>query len=460
MSDEQSPDEDQGDATSVGSAPDAGRPGSDAPSPGMPEELIFPEPWAAPVTPTPPPPAASSGPPTQPAGPPIGWPQPAAASTWSASAPPTPPPRSPAKPRGARNALLAAVAGGLAGALVASGVFIATKDDGKTTTVVRSAPVARNTSVIAKPQDIEGILAKVLPGVVSIQVGTTDSGPLGGRLQTTGAGSGFVISSDGVVVTNFHVIEQADHIDVTFQDGTKKTAKVLGKSSGNDLAVLKVDGSNLPTVELGDSNKLQVGDDVIAIGNALALDGGPTVTKGIISALHRQIAEQANVAIDDLIQTDAAINRGNSGGPLVNSAGEVVGINTAIADPSVAQNIGFAISISHAEPVIDQLRQGKEVKQAFLGVHVVTDTPAIANELDLKVQTGAVVRSVQSGTPADDAGIRESDVIVKIDGKVVKTAEDVQATVRSKRPKDTIEIELNRDGKTVTVKATLSELAS
>ena len=159
-----------------------------------------------------------------------------------------------------------------------------------------------------------------------------------------------MISSDGVIVTNNHVVEDAGgQIEVAFTDGTSKSAKVLGRSVENDLAVLKVDATGLPVAKLGSSDKLQVGDEVIAIGNALALEGGLSVTRGIISAKDRTVPEESGATLYGVLQTDAAINPGNSGGPLVNSNGEVVGINTAIADPQEAQNVGFAISIDAAK---------------------------------------------------------------------------------------------------------------
>ncbi|HEX2737594.1 MAG TPA: trypsin-like peptidase domain-containing protein [Acidimicrobiia bacterium] len=355
--------------------------------------------------------------------------------------------------RGGKSTFLAALVGGVVGALVASGVFLVTKDDKTTTkTITRTVVAGKNSSVVAPPTDIQGILAKVEPGIVSIQIGTKTG--LGSTVQETAAGSGFVITADGYVVTNFHVVDGADRVQATFSDGTKKTAQIVGTSRSNDLAVIKVDGTDLPTVALGDANKLQVGDDVIAIGNALALDGGPTVTKGIVSALHRQADEGNGVVITDLVQTDAAINPGNSGGPLVNSAGEVVGINTLTSDPTQAQNIDFAIPISHAKPIIEGLRQAKP--QAFLGVATITVTSPIAREQGLNVDHGALVRNVTSGSPADDAGVQEGDVITAIDGSDMKTSEDVQSAVRAHKPGDSVKLEIDRNGSKVNLKVKLA----
>ena len=222
--------------------------------------------------------------------------------------------------------------------------------------------VQSNSSVITKPQDIQSILSKVEPATVAVQV---DGGVnLGG-----GAGTGFIISEDGVVVTNNHVIDGAKKgITVTLGDGRTLTANLLGRDPLEDLAVLKVDATGLPTAKLGSSKKMVVGDDVVAIGNALALQGGLSVTRGIISGLDRNIDTELNFELQGIIQTDAAINRGNSGGPLVNAKGEVIGINTAIANPASATNVGFAIAIDRAKPIIEHLIKGKDRKIPFVGI--------------------------------------------------------------------------------------------
>ena len=257
----------------------------------------------------------------------------------------------------------------------------------------------------------------------------------GDRSEGGGAGTGFVISADGVIVTNNHVIEGAGgDIEVTFTDGTSERAEVLGTSADNDLAVLKVNATGLPFAELGDSEALQVGDEVIAIGNALALEGGLSVTRGIISAKERTVPEQNGARLYSVLQTDAAINPGNSGGPLVNSEGEVVGINTAIADPQEAQNVGFAISIDSAKSVIEDLRQGKEVKTAFLGVETEEVTPAVANQLDLETDSGVVIVNVTSDSAADDAGLEDEDVIIAVGGTEVTSPDQLAAADPEVRP--------------------------
>ena len=199
------------------------------------------------------------------------------------------------------------------------------------------------------------------------------------------------------------MVEGAKNIQAVFSDGTTRDAKVLGNNASSDLAVVKVDATGLPTIELGDSDEVQVGDDVVAIGNALALQGGLSVTRGIISGLHREVGTNTGGALEDVIQTDAAINPGNSGGPLVDAQGRVIGINTAIADPGSAQNVGFAIPISNAKAIIELLREGKQ--PAYLGVSTLDIDQAKADGHTVSVDAGAYVQTVSPGTPAAKAGI-------------------------------------------------------
>jgi S1-C subfamily serine protease len=253
--------------------------------------------------------------------------------------------------------LFAATAGGLVGALVASGTLLLRDDSDGTTATRQTSPVQSTSTPAAQGAqgDIAAILAKDVPAVVAV---TTDGGPGLGRSSGGGAATGFVIDPAGIIVTNDHVVDSARSISVTTSDNQRFAARVLGEDPSSDLAVLKVDGTSPAAIELGDSNQVQVGDDVVAIGNALDLDGGLSATRGIVSGLHREIPTQ-NGRLTGLIQTDAAINPGNSGGPLVDAQGRVIGINTAIANPSTAQNVGFVIPISQAKPIIDRLRGGQ-----------------------------------------------------------------------------------------------------
>jgi serine protease Do len=279
---------------------------------------------------------------------------------------PNPPTPTPVSPPGrvrqqtgpVRRMLLAATAGGLVGAAVASGALVLRDDSGGSTATQRPAQQVQTngsaSSASSAAGGIAGILAKDVPAVVAI---TTDGGPgLGGN--GGGAATGFVIDPNGIIVTNDHVVDSARSVSVTTSDNRKLSARVLGEDASSDLAVVKVDATGLPAIELGDSNQVQVGDDVVAIGNALDLDGGLSATRGIVSGLHRDIPTD-NGRLSGLIQTDAAINPGNSGGPLVDAQGRVIGINTAIANPTRAQNVGFVIPVSQAKPIIDRLRGGE-----------------------------------------------------------------------------------------------------
>jgi S1-C subfamily serine protease len=359
------------------------------------------------------------------------------------------------KGRGPGTFIAGAVVGGLVGALVAAGVGVAldnADDNGGATTgtvVVGEASTRDNNraaDTIATEGDIQSILDAILPATVAI---TADSS------AGEAAGSGFVTTEDGYIVTNAHVVSGADSVQVVFTDGNALDADVVGSDESTDIAVLKVDGQNLPTAQLGNSDEVIVGDAVVAVGNALALDGGPSVTSGIVSGLDRNLSAQGGGTLSGAMQTDAAISPGNSGGPLVNARGEVIGINTAIADPTTAENIGFVIPISHATPIVDQLREGRAA--AFLGVGTTEVTPALAEEENLSVDTGAYVTDITSGSAAEGAGIQVGDVIVEIDGIAIDSSGDVQAAVRSNAPGDTVPIVIVRGDETITVDATLGE---
>ena len=375
----------------------------------------------------------------------------------AAWAPPTPPsPRGAPAPaeRGARRwstAFVGGIAGALVGALVAGGL-VAAFDDDRTTVVRERGGVAatRGATALESPGDIREILDVVQPAVVRIDVETG---------LRAGAGSGFVISSDGVIVTNAHVVDDAAKVTVTLDDGDHEDAEVLGVDTASDLAVIEIDRTGLPAAVLGASDDLQVGDAVVAIGNALGLEGGsgPSVTTGIVSALDRRIGTEINTVLENVIQTDAAINPGNSGGPLVNTRGEVVGINTAIANPGSSNNVGFAISIDSARPVIEALREGRTPAIAFLGVEAETVTPQLAESRDLGVDVGAFVRSVTSDSPAQRAGIETGDVIVEVDGTAVTRAEEVVGAIRRHAPGDEIAVTIDRDGRERTFAVVLAE---
>ncbi|MFQ5518887.1 MAG: DegQ family serine endoprotease [Mariprofundus sp.] len=263
-------------------------------------------------------------------------------------------------------------------------------------------------------------------------------------------GTGFVLSSDGYVVTNNHVVEGADEIVVKMRDGTEHEAKIVGTDPKLDVALLKLKAKGLKAVKLADSKKLRVGDWVVAIGNPFGLQ--QTVTAGIVSAKGRVIGSGP---YDDFIQTDAAINPGNSGGPLFNTRGEVVGINTAIMSRSGGNNgIGFAIPINLARPILDELREKGHVTRARLGVHITDVDKETMHALGLKNREGALVPQVEAGSAADKAGILAGDVIISIDGEAIRKSHDLPIRVARHSPGDKVKIGLIRNGKkkTITVK--------
>lgn len=270
----------------------------------------------------------------------------------------------------------------------------------------RPPPTASLTSL----PSISTLVHEIEPAVASISVESVSRGMFF-DFTDEGAGTGVVIRSDGYIVTNFHVIQGANDIQVTLPTGKTYDATVVGYDIITDLAVLKVDDENLTTITMGDSDALHVGDWVVALGNALALKGGPTVTLGIVSARGRTLSTERG-DLYDLIQTDAAINDGNSGGPLINLNGEVIGINTAIIRR--AQGIGFAISSSAAQPIIDSLIAHGRVVRPLIGLTGADVTPARANQLGLNVDEGIIVTRMTLDGPAYEGGIRVGDVITKL----------------------------------------------
>ena len=276
------------------------------------------------------------------------------------------------------------------------------------------------------------------------------------KRRAASLGSGFIIDDAGIVVTNFHVIENAEEITVTLADETSFTAKVLGQDQKTDIAVLKIDpgDAELTSVPFGDSDSLRVGDWVLAIGNPFGLGG--TVTAGIVSARGRDIG---NGPYDDFIQTDASINRGNSGGPLFNTEGEVIGINTAIFSQSGGSvGIGFAISSNLAKRVTSQLAEFGTTRRGWLGVFIQEVTPDIADSLGLDNAAGALVSTVNENSPAQAAGLEPGDVIVSFDGKMIDKMRDLPRIVAETEIGKTVPVEVVRNGESIEVQVTLGEL--
>ncbi len=268
-------------------------------------------------------------------------------------------------------------------------------------------------------------------------------------------GSGFVIDASGIVITNNHVVGDANDIVVIFNDGRKLKAKVIGKDPKVDIAVLKVDSDKpLKIVKFGDSDKARVGDGVIAVGNPFGL--GETVTAGIVSARNRNIDSGP---YDDFLQTDASINKGNSGGPLFNMAGEVIGINTAILSPSGGSiGIGFATPSATAEPVIEQLQQFHETRRGWLGVRIQPVDDTIAESLGLGTARGALIAGVDDKGPAKPAGLKAGDVIVKFDGRDIKESRDLPRIVASTPVNKQVDVVVVRNGQETTKQVTLGRL--
>ena len=272
--------------------------------------------------------------------------------------------------------------------------------------------------------------------------------------KTQSLGSGFIIDSSGIVVTNNHVIDDADEITVILQDNTTLKAKLIGRDQRTDIAVLKVNPEKpLTALSFGDSDASRVGDWVLAIGNPFGLGG--TVTAGIVSARGRDINQGP---YDNFIQTDAAINRGNSGGPLFNMDGEVIGINTAIYSPSGGSiGIGFSIPANLAKTVVAQLRDFGHARRGWLGVKIQQVTPDIAESLGLKDATGAMVAGITDGGPADKAKLKSGDIILKFDGQDVKERHNLPRIVADSAVGKEVPVVVWRDGKEVTVQTTLAE---
>ncbi len=323
-----------------------------------------------------------------------------------------------------------------------------------------------NKVVTQEEEDIAGVVSKVSPSVVSIVTKSqVDSQSFYNSTQEQdGAGTGIIVGKDGYVMTNKHVIDGANTITVILSDGTTYTnVKLLGTDPLNDVAFLRVDGvNNLPAAELGDSTTINVGEKVVAIGNSLGQYQN-TVTSGIISGTGRPISAQAGNSVEnltDLIQTDAAINPGNSGGPLLNLKGQVIGINTAIAQD--AQGIGFSIPINATKGILKGVLDNGTVQRSYLGVNYIPITADVASHYGLPVKKGAYVFSdngqsaVVGGSPADKAGIKDKDIVVKVGDIDVGDQGSVSSLVGEYAPGETITLTLLRGSQMLTVKVTLA----
>ncbi|HEX6322883.1 MAG TPA: trypsin-like peptidase domain-containing protein [Vicinamibacterales bacterium] len=324
---------------------------------------------------------------------------------------------------------------------------------------VQAAPAVLAPAGLATGIDFAEVAGRMNAAVVNVDASSRRGRGRRGDLDqpqrdrpTQGAGSGFVIDAGGYILTNFHVIDGADRITITLADGRALRASVVGTDPAIDVALLSIDagGARLPVAELGDSDRLRVGEWVCAIGNPLGYVH--SVTVGVVSFIGRKLFDPS---LDDYIQTDAAINFGNSGGPLINARGEVVGINTAIS--SQANNIGFAIPINQVRAVLPQLKSRGRVARGFIGVTLETLTPALQRALGLATATGAIVQDVSPDTPAERAGLRVYDVIRSVDGRDVDSSEDLIRDVSGRQPGSVARLQVVRDGREQEVLVKLTE---
>ncbi|MGH9372585.1 MAG: DegQ family serine endoprotease [Vicinamibacterales bacterium] len=373
---------------------------------------------------------------------------------------------------------------GIGGALLLTGSLIGWTASGAGTVVAgpSAPPAAVEVTAPAAPGSYAGIVEDISPAVVTVRserrvrrisqdlpadprlreffeqfgFGRGPDPRQGPERRQGGLGSGVIVRPDGYILTNDHVVDGAEQVNVELSDGRSFKAKVVGSDAPSDLAVLKIDGTNLQTLALGDSDAVRVGDVVLAVGNPLGV--GQTVTMGIVSAKGRATGA-GNGSFEDFIQTDAPINQGNSGGPLVSTRGELVGINSQILTPSGGNiGIGFAIPANMAKNVMTQLIDHGEVRRGMLGVTIQPVTSDIARSLGLDHVRGALVNTVNPGSPAQKAGVQQGDVITAINGESLADGNDLKNEVAQLLPGSNAKLTVIRDGKEHTLSATLAEL--
>lgn len=351
-------------------------------------------------------------------------------------------------------------------------------DPAKVEAVPRSrnlSPVDARDSGLTEDESINvRIYRQASPAVANILTKATEYDFFMDPVPVEGAGSGFIIDPRGYILTNYHVIEGAQSIEVVLGDQSRHSAKYIGADQRNDVALIKIDprGKQLASLKLGDSNTIQVGQKVLAIGNPFGFQS--TLTTGVVSAVGRTVRTTETTAIEEAIQTDAAINRGNSGGPLIDTHGDVIGINTAIYTPSgTTAGIGFAIPINTARNIASDLIASGRVHRAILGVQTISIAGGLGEALDLPVQEGLLVEVATKGGPAAKAGIRGGDrvvlagmtrlyiggdVIVAIDGQKVSDQFDINRVLNHRRPGDTVNVTVYRGGKKTDIAVKLGEL--
>ncbi len=382
--------------------------------------------------------------------------------------------------------------GVIVGLILAAGLDLTTSTNANTTAEVQESKVSESSDVQGEVKGVEildqlstafaDVAEKVTPSVVTITTETTvkmRGTPFGEffddpffrrffdipdqpdrERKRVGLGSGVIVSSDGIIITNNHVVENADNIKIRLLDGTEHSAEIKGTDSPTDLAILKIDQNNLPAIKFGDSEKSRVGEWVLAIGSPLSPNLAHSVTTGIISAKGRSGIFSPNADLyENFIQTDAAINPGNSGGALVNLNGELIGINTAIASRTGGNmGIGFAIPSNLANKVKSDIINKGRVVRGWLGVYIQDVDQNLADALDLEKPIGVLIPQVQDGSPADKAGLQSEDVILKFNGKTVKNASELRTWVASAGPGTEITLTVLRDGDEKKIEVVLGEL--
>lgn len=359
-----------------------------------------------------------------------------------------------------------AFAGALVACALALGVFSLVNANNSDYTIKETSS---GITINANGDDMtlaSAVAAKTLPSVVNINVyantASQSFSPFGAipgtqaqtELQQTSLGSGVVLSADGYILTNNHVVDGADALEVV-AEGETYEAKIIGTDPSSDLAVIKVDGATLKPIEIGNSADLVVGEWVMAAGSPFGME--QSVSTGIVSAVNRSYADEESGAIyTNMIQTDAAINSGNSGGALVDAEGKLIGINTLIMSTSgTSSGVGFAIPVDYAFGVAEQIIQGKSPSHAQMGVSMITVNDQIAQRFGLESTEGAYINSLVSGGAADKAGLKEGDVIVKVDGDAITSSSDLVLAVRAHNPGDQVQVTYLRDGKEETATVTL-----
>ena len=374
--------------------------------------------------------------------------------------------------------VFAALLGG--GAAVGISAALGVGDDTETvvTTVAAVAPTTETPSTFeagetgAKP--VQQIYEEAGPGVVQVTTSGVESGnPFFGPQATSSLGSGFVVDRDGYIVTNYHVVEDAQEIEVNFSGDDRVPAKIVGSDPSTDLAVLKIDAQSraLTPLPLGNSDEVHVGDAVVAIGNPFGLER--SVTAGIVSALQRDITAPNGYTIDKVIQTDAPINQGNSGGPLLNARGQVIGVNSQISSETGGNvGIGFAVPVNTVREVVSQIKESGKVEHAYLGVQMQAVTPELAETVNVPLDEGVMIVGVVEGSPADEAGLQGGDqqvivggrsyvlggdIVTRADGQPVTSPDDLRSMIMEKSPGDSMTLDIQRGQSARTVIVTLGQ---